>query len=118
MTGNVFVRNITAYHAADSVLWYAYDRTWRPDRLSECDSNVYWCYGDLDIETTERAITPGGSFRKWREAGFDAHSIIADPGFASPSLEHFALKRDAPALKLGFRPIPEEKIGPEGFERR
>lgn len=118
MTGNVFVRNITAFSTAESVLWYAYARTWRPDRLSECDHNLYWCYGDLDIATTDRAITPEGSFAKWQEAGLDAHSVIEAPRFVSSELEHFALKRDSPALKLGFKPIPEDKIGPEGFERR
>jgi len=115
MAGNTFLHNIVAYHAADSVLWYAYDRTWRPDRLSECDYNVYWCYGDLDIAGNDKAITPEGTFAAWQVAGLDAHSAVADPGFVSAALDHFALKPDSPALHLGFKPIPEDRIGPEGY---
>ena len=35
--------------------------------------------------------------------------------FASRELEHFALEPGSPALELGFEPIPEDRIGPEGF---
>ena len=118
MQGNVFARNIVAYHAAESVLWYAYAQTWRPDRLAECDHNLYWCYGDLDIAATERAITPEGPFAAWQGKGLDAHSVVADPRFASKDLAHFGLQGDSPAFALGFEPIPEELIGPEGFAAR
>lgn len=117
MTGNTFQRNIVAYRAADSTLWYAFAHAWRADRLAACDYNVYWCYGDLDIETTERSITPAGTFAAWKALGFDAHSEVADPRFVSPTLEHFRLEEDSPALRLGFQPIPEDRIGPEGFVR-
>ncbi|MCP4643761.1 MAG: hypothetical protein GY851_25170 [bacterium] len=117
MAGNTFLHNIVAYHEAESTLWYAYSGTWRPDRLSACDNNLYWCYGDLDIATTDQAITAEGSYQQWREAGLDTHSIVADPLFESPTLDHFALKPESPALKLGHKPIPEDRIGPEGFRR-
>jgi len=118
MQGNVFARNIVAYHAAESVLWYAYAQTWRPDRLAECDHNLYWCYGDLDVATTERAVTPEGPFAAWQEKGLDTHSVVADPRFTSNDLAHFGLQDDSPAFALGFKPIPEELIGPEGFAAR
>ncbi len=115
MKGNTFLRNIVAYREPKAVLWYAYAKTWRPDRLSACDQNLYWCYGGLDIATTDEAITPEGSYKKWKEKGLDEHSVVADPGFISPELSHFALKKDSPAFALGYKAIPEDKIGPEGY---
>jgi len=47
----------------------------------------------------------------WREKGFDAHSIVADPLFANVAQGDYRLKPDSPALALGFKPIPLEKIG-------
>ncbi len=35
----------------------------------------------------------------------------SDPGFVDAENEDFRLKEDSPAYKLGFRPIPFEKIG-------
>lgn len=34
-----------------------------------------------------------------------------DPGFVDPAREDFRLKKDSPVWKLGFKPIPVEKIG-------
>jgi parallel beta-helix repeat protein len=117
MRGNTFKNNIVAYQDPDTTLWYAYDKTWRPDRLSECDHNLYWCYGDPDIAGSDRVITPEGTYADWLKSGFDAHSVVADPGFVSPELSHFGLRPDSPALAIGYKPIPEDKIGPEGYER-
>jgi len=35
-----------------------------------------------------------------------------DPGLVAPAQGDFRLKEDSPALKLGFQPIPLDKIGP------
>jgi hypothetical protein len=35
-----------------------------------------------------------------------------DPGFVAPERGDFRLKKDSPVFKLGFQPIPWEKIGP------
>ena len=37
--------------------------------------------------------------------------IEGDPGFVDIENENFHLKKDSPALDLGFKPIPIEKIG-------
>ena len=55
--------------------------------------------------------------RDFRQHGFDKHSVQADPKFdrkrpawdARPT--DYRLKADSPALKLGFKQIPVEKIG-------
>ena len=41
-----------------------------------------------------------------------------DPGLVAPSIGDFRLKEDSPALKLGFKPIPFDKIGPYRDEYR
>ena len=37
---------------------------------------------------------------------------MADPLFVDPDKDDYRLKPDSPALKLGFQPIPVDKIGP------
>jgi hypothetical protein len=49
---------------------------------------------------------------EWRQTGQDAHSVVADPLFVDPAHHDYRLKPDSPALKLGFKPIPFDQIGP------
>ena len=115
MANIAFKNNIVAYQDPETRLWKSSTRLWSPSLFSECDYNVYWCYGDPEIASSDRDITPEGRFADWLEAGLDKHSVVADPGFVSADLTHFGLKPDSPAFALGFRPIPEERIGPEGY---
>ena len=48
----------------------------------------------------------------WRAMGFDRNSIVADPLFVDPANDDYRLRPESPAFKLGFKPIPVEKIGP------
>jgi hypothetical protein len=48
----------------------------------------------------------------WHGKGLDQHSVIADPMFSDIKNGNFTLSTASPALKLGFKPIPFEKIGP------
>lgn len=48
----------------------------------------------------------------WQAAGHDRSSLVADPLFVDPMRDDYRLKPDSPAFKLGFAPIPVEKIGP------
>ncbi len=50
-------------------------------------------------------------FAWWREHGYEAHSIIADPLFVDIENDDFWLKPDSPALQFGFTPIPQQRIG-------
>lgn len=48
----------------------------------------------------------------WQSLGMDRHSVVADPRFVDEAKDDYRLRPDSPALKLGFEPIPVEKIGP------
>ena len=61
----------------------------------------------LKLEETE----PASEWEAWQLAGADMQSVIADPLFVDAAHADFRLKSDSPALKLGFQPIPQEKIG-------
>lgn len=54
----------------------------------------------------------------WQSLGMDRHSIIADPLFLNAAKDDYRLQPDSPAFKLGFQPIPVEKIGPYRHELR
>jgi len=109
MTGNVFRHNIVVFKSMNSVLWYSWQHTWRKDRLSECDYNLYWHTGGLNLLNDQLKITPEGNFKAWQEAGFDHNSIIADPKFIS--IDDLQLSENSPAFRLGFKPIPIKYIG-------
>jgi parallel beta-helix repeat protein len=70
------------------------------------DHNLYW---QADKKPFDFA---GKSFADWQKAGYDAHSLIADPLFVAPDKGDFTLKPASPALKLGFRPIDLSSVGP------
>ena len=54
----------------------------------------------------------------WQSLGLDKHSLIADPLFVDAEKEDYHLQPNSPAFKLGFQPIPVEKIGPYRDELR
>jgi hypothetical protein len=54
----------------------------------------------------------GKSFADWQKAGYDVHSLVADPLFVAPDKFNFTLKPASPALKLGFQPIDLSAVGP------
>lgn len=64
-----------------------------------------------------RNIRFGGGWIEWLDGMNEKivevkdNFIEGDPGFVAPEKGDFRLKPDAPALKMGFRPIPLEKIG-------
>ena len=107
--GNRFVRNIVYFNKPDAALL----RTTSTKGLKECDYNVYFPVGPQPLKL---AGLPGGTLEKWREQGFDRHSVLADPLFVDPAKGDYRLKPESPALKLGFQPIPFERIGPAAAE--
>ena len=57
-------------------------------------------------------------WESWQAAGQDKHSLVADPRFVDAEHDDYRLRPDSPAWKLGFKPIPVEKIGPYASELR
>jgi len=51
------------------------------------------------------------SWTEWQKTGFDAESQAGDPKFVDAARDNFDLNAGSPALKLGFEPIPWERVG-------
>jgi len=58
----------------------------------------------------------GVTLEKWRAMTGDVRSVEADPRFADLKNGDFSLKKDSPALKLGFKPFKLPVIGPPRFD--
>ncbi len=69
-----------------------------------------------DVELKE--AVPQTEWEAWQGLGLDRHSVVADPQFVNRAADDYRLKPASPALKLGFEPIPVEKIGPYRDELR
>ncbi len=69
-----------------------------------------------DVELRE--AVPMSEWEAWQALGLDQHSVIADPLFVNPAAGDYRLKPNSPALALGFKPIPVDKIGPYKDELR
>jgi parallel beta-helix repeat protein len=112
---NKFNRNIMVWRAPDAVL---YKQTRRPPSqvISASDHNLFWHIKDKTIFNRPN-VTPLGDLQRWRAGGFDANSVMADPLFVNAAKDDYRLKPGSPALKLGFQPIPFEKIGLQGYAR-
>ena len=63
------------------------------------DHNCYWHAGGKDFDFVKL------SWEQWQEAGRDAHSVIADPGFADPGQRDFTLSKESPRARYRFRAI-------------
>jgi hypothetical protein len=84
------------------------------------DMNLFWdvngrpivhgdgVHGKSGRENLTRAYDPAA----WQKAGFDKHSVCADPRFRNPLAGDFTLAPDSPALALGFQPIDMSDVGP------
>jgi len=85
--------------------------SWRNGKYA-FDNNVYWNAAGKPFDFA------GKSFADWQKAGYDPHSLIADPLFVAPEKFDFRLKPDSPALKLGFQPIDLSTVGPRRAPNR
>jgi parallel beta-helix repeat protein len=63
---------------------------------------------DVKLEEVEAL----DEWASWQTLGFDAKSVVGDPLFVGRDKDDYRLRPESPALKLGFQPIPVEKIGP------
>jgi parallel beta-helix repeat protein len=69
---------------------------WDMKPLVECDYNLFWQDGKK----------VQGAF-----AGFDRHSLVADPKFKDPAHGDFSLEADSPAIGLGIHAVDLRKAG-------
>jgi parallel beta-helix repeat protein len=118
MEGNKFLRNIVSYRAADAK---AYGRSGDLfDTQNESDYNLIWHHGQPIVvyQTGPQHVKKEQTWEEWQQRGFDRHSQLSDPLFVDPLNDDYRLRPESPALKLGFQPIPVEKIGPYKDELR
>lgn len=70
------------------------------------DHNLYWHGSGKRFRFGEL------TYRQWQQMGMDRNSLIADPCFVAPEQDDFRLKRNSPALEIGFRPFDLTGVGP------
>ena len=112
--GNTFVNNVISYSKPEAQVIFC----WRDPKgvFAECDRNLYW-YTKGDLTKLTGNIFPIGDWAKWQAAGYDQHSLVADPKFVDPEHDNYNLRPDSPAFELGFKPIPVDRIGPRGMPK-
>ncbi len=93
--------------------FYNLSRISHDDRVA-IDENVLWSHGE-PVRINARFYDGDGggtlSFEQWREHGYGANSIVADPRFVGPAYTSFRVHSDSPALERGFEQIPVDQIG-------
>ncbi len=109
MSGNRFVRNILYYRGEKAMLYSVRNLDFE---TTVSDYNVIWHFGKPLLTERGSRTPPEQQWARWKAHGFEQHSVIADPRFVDPARDDFRLRPDSPALRLGFKPIPIEKIGP------
>jgi hypothetical protein len=77
------------------------------------NSGTVWI-DDLSLREAETV----DEWTAWQEMGLDRHSLVADPQFVDAAHGDYRLRPESPALKLGFEPIPVERIGCYADPRR
>ncbi len=94
----------------------------KPERFARIDHNLYHAMGN------HKPIFHDGSWQlledvpksgpvnvdRWREMGHDAHSLVADPGFANIRERNFQLPEDSPADRIDFERFLYDKAGLQG----
>jgi Right handed beta helix region len=64
---------------------------------TQMDYNVYW--------TTTGGAPLQAFLNRWRQWGFDRHSVLQAPDFVNPQAGNFHVGINSPALKLGFHQV-------------
>ena len=107
-----------------STEWQNVETTGRMPREGEANwkawMKTFWLRVDCHHEVGQVFIDdvriseaePLDEWKAWQEAGWDKNSLVADPLFMDVDKDDFRLRADSPALtKLGFKPLPIEKMG-------
>jgi len=107
MKGTKLLRNVFCY-SDEKALWIK-GKKWE-QVVAESDRNLIWHHGKT-VALNLPKTPPEQSWEAWRKLGFDGNSVIADPLFVNAAEDDYRLQPNSPALPLGFKPIPVEKIG-------
>lgn len=107
MSGNRFGRNIFYYTNPNAALFRF--TKWDERVMADSDHNLFFHAGDQPLAVL--GLPDEETFAKWRELGYDAHSVMADPKFVDPEHDDYRLQPESPALKLGFQPLDISQIG-------
>jgi hypothetical protein len=101
--GDTFVKNIVVNRSAYNT---KYLRSSRADALeATLDNNVFYNGGGK--------VTLGDP-AGWAKAGWDVHSVVADPQFVNPETLDYRVEPGSPALALGFVNFPMDQFGKPG----
>ncbi|MBA4417640.1 MAG: hypothetical protein C0392_06990 [Syntrophus sp. (in: bacteria)] len=109
MSGNSFVRNIVYYVGRSGILYGINKDIDLATTVS--DYNIIYHAG-LPLLVPFMKVPPDLQWNKWKENGLDRNSVMADPLFVDIAKGDYSLLPNSPALKIGFKPIPIDKIGP------
>ncbi len=108
MAENKTFRNIICYRGPESALYKFRHHKDNPFEQNEIDHNLVWHFGlPISVSGNGKSMT----WEEWREQGYDTHSEVADPLFVDADNDDYRLRPESPALKMGFEPIPVDKIG-------
>ncbi len=98
-----FERNIVYFDSGNLL-----GSNWSNDRFT-MDHNLYW---DARPGASAASVRfKDATFAEWQKRGHDAHSLLTEPLFVAPHKFDFRLKRNSPALALGFKPIDLGEVG-------
>jgi parallel beta-helix repeat protein len=109
MSGNRVLKNVLYFKPPDDVLFDINNAMDFNSTVS--DYNVIYS-GDRPLRVSlPLKAADEKQWVEWRSKGLDLHSLVADPHFSDITNNNFNLDQNSPALKIGFEPIPFEKIG-------
>jgi len=109
LADNKTFRNIVYYSDPKSNLYRIRHVASDPFSQNTVNSNLVWNTGHpVTVMLNGKTF----AWEAWRKEGYDTDSVAADPQFVNPDKDDYRLKPSSPAFKLGFEPIPVEKIGP------
>ncbi len=104
---HIYRRNIMVLEGDTRVYTF---RRWDGEKVDYADSNlVYTQSGTYPVDVAGEVL----SWDEWQQygAGYDTHTIHADPGFVDPANHDYRLRDGSPAFDIGFERIPVEEIG-------
>ena len=100
--GDTFIKNIVVNSSAYNTKYLKSSRAQAME--ATLDYNVFY-NGEGDVTVGDRG---------WANAGWDVHSVIANPMFVNPKTLDYRVKPGSPALALGFVNFPMDQFGKPG----